>query len=361
MVQVSVSLIVDVRAIRLIIHPTLAAKWLHDMQAALNQENTASDIRHDWRLEELTTLYSQPFNDLMYLAQSVHRRNFDPNTIQLSTLLSIKSGACPEDCAYCPQSARFDTHVEPSRLMDLETVLSAATAAKQAGATRFCMGAAWRSPKDKDIDQLLPVIEGVRSLGLETCMTLGMLSGPQTDRLAAAGLDYYNHNLDTSPEFYGEIISTRTYQDRLETLDHVRQANIKVCCGGIVGLGESPQDRAGLIRTLANMPSHPESVPINLLVRVAGTPLENAAAVDPLDFVRTIALTRIAMPASMVRLSAGRSNMSDELQALCFLAGANSIFYGDQLLTTENPVALADRNLLARLGLRPSEQKRELA
>ncbi|MEX2481864.1 MAG: biotin synthase BioB [Gammaproteobacteria bacterium] len=311
-------------------------------------------FRHDWAAAEVRTLFERPFNDLLFEAHTTHRRHFDPNEVQLSTLLNIKTGGCPEDCAYCPQSARFDTTVEPAPVLDVDTVMASARAARAAGATRFCMGAAWRAPKDRDLDQVIPLIEGVRELGMETCVTLGMLTAAQTARLADAGLDYYNHNLDTSPEFYGEIISTRTYEDRLQTLRHVREANINVCCGGIVGLGESIDDRSELLRTLANMPKHPESVPINLLVRVAGTPLADVAAVHPIDFVRTIAVARILMPESHVRLSAGRTGMTDELQALCYFAGANSIFYGEQLLTTANPEVMADRALFTRLGLSAS-------
>lgn len=308
-------------------------------------------LRHDWGADEVSALFARPFNDLLFEAHTLHRAHFDPNEVQLSTLLNIKSGGCPEDCAYCPQSARFDTGVDNTPVLELERVLSAARAAKAAGATRFCMGAAWRRPKDRDLDQVLPLIEGVRELGMETCVTLGMLTEPQAQRLADAGLDYYNHNLDTSPEYYGEIITTRTYQDRLDTLEAVRRADINVCCGGIVGLGEDRADRAELLRTLANLPTHPESVPINLLVRVEGTPLADAGTVDPFDFVRTIAVARILMPASHVRLSAGRTSMNDELQALSFFAGANSIFYGDELLTTENPAVKADQALFDRLGL----------
>ena len=313
-------------------------------------------LRHDWTASEVRALFEQPFNDLLYQAQTVHRANFDPNRVQLSTLLNIKSGGCPEDCAYCPQSVRFDTNVTADPVLPLEQVLEAAARAKAAGATRFCMGAAWRAPKDRDLDQVIPLIEGVRAQGLETCVTLGMLTTSQVDKLRDAGLDYYNHNLDTSPEYYGNIISTRTYDDRLNTLERVRDAGIKVCCGGIVGLGEGAQDRGELLRTLANLPSHPESVPINLLVRVEGTPLAEAAPVHPIDFVRTIAVARILMPASHVRLSAGRTNMTDELQALCFFAGANSIFYGEQLLTTANPDVSNDQQLFARLGLSPDRQ-----
>ncbi len=314
----------------------------------------ADHLRHDWSRSEAETLFAMPFNDLLFRAHSTHREHFDANVVQLSTLLNIKSGGCPEDCAYCPQSVRYDTGVEATPVLELDEVLKAARAARDAGATRFCMGAAWRSPKDRDLDRVVPLIEGVRALGMETCVTLGMLNAAQASRLADAGLDYYNHNLDTSPEFYGEIISTRTYRDRLDTLDNVRDANIKVCCGGIVGLGEDVADRSAMLTTLANLPRHPESVPINLLVKVEGTPLAATEAVHPIDFVRTIAVARILMPASHVRLSAGRTGMSDELQALCFFAGANSIFYGDELLTTANPAVLADQQLFARLGLSAS-------
>jgi biotin synthase len=282
----------------------------------------------------------------------VHRDNFDPSEVQISTLLSIKTGGCPEDCAYCPQSAKFETGVRAEKLMDLEAVLAEARVAKAGGASRFCMGAAWRSPKDRDLEKVCDMVEGVKALGMETCVTLGMLTGEQAKRLKTCGLDYYNHNLDTSPEFYGEIISTRTYQDRLDTLEHVRAAGINVCCGGIVGMGEKLDDRIGMIATLASLPVHPESVPINMLVRVEGTPLAQTTAIEPLDFVRTIAVARITMPASMVRLSAGREDMSEETQALCFLAGANSIFYGPKLLTTPNPGRDRDMALLDKLGLR---------
>jgi biotin synthase len=298
-------------------------------------------------------LFALPFPDLMFRAQSVHRAHFDPRAVQISTLLSIKTGGCPEDCAYCPQSASYATSVEAHKLMSRAAVLEQARAAKAAGASRFCMGAAWRSPKDRDLDQVCAMVEDVKALGLETCATLGMLSSAQAGRLKAAGLDYYNHNLDTSPEYYGAIITTRTYQDRLDTLGHVRAAGIHVCCGGIVGMGESAEDRVGMIATLASLPVHPESVPINMLVRVEGTPLAHGATLDPIDFVRTIAAARITMPKSMVRLSAGREDMSPETQALCFLAGANSIFYGSQLLTTPNPAPDRDRELMNRLGLVP--------
>jgi biotin synthase len=298
-------------------------------------------------------LFEVPFPDLMYKAQSVHRAHFDPRAVQISTLLSIKTGGCPEDCAYCPQSASYATGVAAEKLMSCDAVLAQARAAKAVGASRFCMGAAWRSPKDRDLDQVCAMVEGVKALGLETCATLGMLTAPQAGRLKAAGLDYYNHNLDTSPEYYGAIITTRTYQDRLDTLGAVREAGIHVCCGGIVGMGESVEDRVGMIATLASLPVHPESVPINMLVRVEGTPLAHGATLDPIDFVRTIAAARITMPQSVVRLSAGREDMSEETQALCFLAGANSIFYGPKLLTTPNPVPDRDLALMSRLGLVP--------
>ncbi|MEJ1974983.1 MAG: biotin synthase BioB [Acetobacteraceae bacterium] len=313
------------------------------------------DIRHDWTRAEVRALLDLPFSDLLFQAQTVHRRYFDPRYVQISTLLSIKTGGCPEDCAYCPQSARFDTAVEATRMMRVADVLEQARAAKAQGADRFCMGAAWRSPKDRDLDDVCAMVEGVRGLGMETCVTLGMLTGPQAMRLKQAGLDYYNHNLDTSPEHYGAIITTRTYQDRLDTLAHVREAGVAVCCGGIVGLGEDLDDRAGLLATLASLPVHPESVPINALVRVEGTPLAGGEPVDALDFVRVIAAARIAMPRSVIRLSAGREGMSDEAQALCFLAGANSIFRGPKLLTTPNVAEDRDTHLLSRLGLRPMQ------
>ena len=307
--------------------------------------------RSDWTREEISALFAQPFADLMFRAQSVHRAHFDANQVQTSTLLSIKTGGCPEDCGYCSQSAKNETGLKASKLMEVEAVLADARAAKAAGASRFCMGAAWRNPKDKDLDKVCEMVEGVRALGMETCVTLGMLTAPQASRLKQAGLDYYNHNLDTSPEYYRHIISTRTYQDRLDTLEHVRGAGINVCCGGIVGMGESAEDRIGLIHALATLPAHPESVPINALVQIEGTPQALSTPLDPLDFVRTIAVARITMPKSFVRLSAGREEMSDETQALCFLAGANSIFYGERLLTTPNPVAGKDRALFARLGI----------
>jgi biotin synthase len=309
--------------------------------------------RHNWSRNEIEQLLDLPFNDLLYQAQTVHRTCFDPNAVQISTLLSIKTGACPEDCAYCPQSAHHAVELERERLLALEEVESAARAARANGATRFCMGAAWRNPTDRNLDRVIEMITVVRAQGLETCVTLGMLTGTQAQRLAEAGLDYYNHNLDTSPEFYGEIISTRTYRDRLDTLSEVRAAGMRVCTGGILGMGESRRDRAGLLQQLANLPQHPESVPINQLVQVEGTPLHGTDPLDPLEFVRTIAVARILMPGSHVRLSAGRTDMSDELQALCFLAGANSIFYGERLLTTPNPEANQDRQLFQRLGIHP--------
>jgi biotin synthase len=312
-------------------------------------------VRHDWTRGEIGALFDLPFPELMFRAQSVHREHFDPTEVQISTLLSIKTGGCPEDCAYCPQSARYYTGVEAEKLMTLETELAEARAAKSAGASRFCMGAAWRSPKDRDLEHVCEMVAAVKALGLETCATLGMLTGAQAQRLKRAGLDFYNHNLDTSPEFYGSIITTRVYQDRLETLDYVRDAGINVCCGGIVGMGESRADRIGMIAALAALPVHPESVPINMLVRVAGTPLAEEPPLDPLEFVRTIAVARITMPRSVVRLSAGREDMSEETQALCFLAGANSIFYGPKLLTTANPERDRDRVLMGKLGLSPME------
>ncbi len=315
----------------------------------------AAALRHDWTREEIRALFALPFPELIFRAQSVHRLHFDPTEVQISTLLSIKTGGCPEDCAYCPQSVHYETGVKAEKLMGFDAVLAEARSARAAGASRFCMGAAWREPKDRDLDKVCEMVEGVRALGLETCATLGMLTAAQARRLKAAGLDYYNHNLDTSPEHYGEIISTRTYQERLDTLGHVRDAGIHVCCGGIVGMGEGAEDRIGMIATLATLPGHPESVPINMLVRVAGTPLSQVQPLDPLDFVRTIAVARITMPKSVVRLSAGREDMSDETQALCFLAGANAIFYGPKLLTTPNPGRDRDMRLLDRLGMRRME------
>jgi biotin synthase len=310
-----------------------------------------AELRHDWSVVEVTALLDQPFNDLVFRAQSTHRAHFDPNRVQVSTLLSIKTGACPEDCGYCSQSARNETGLERERLLPLEEVAAAAEAAKAQGATRFCMGAAWRNPTDTNLDRVVAMVETVHDLGLETCVTLGMLTAAQTERLRTAGLDYYNHNLDTSPELYGSIVTTRTYQDRLDTLARVREAGIKVCSGGILGMGESRRDRASLLCQLANLAEHPESVPINLLVQVEGTPLYGSPELDPLDLVRTIAAARLMMPRSYVRLSAGRSDMSDELQALCFLAGANSVFYGERLLTTPNADTDRDRRLFERLGL----------
>ncbi len=315
-----------------------------------------TQIRHDWTPAEVETLFNLPFNDLLFQAQTVHRQHFDPNAVQVSTLLSIKTGACPEDCKYCPQSNRYDTGLEKEKLMEVEKVLQEAKAAKDTGASRFCMGAAWRSPKKKDMPYVTAMVKGVKEMGLETCMTLGMLTSEQAAELAEAGLDYYNHNLDTSPEFYGEIITTRTYSDRLDTLANVRDAGIKVCSGGIVGMGETVKDRAGLLIQLANMPQHPESVPINMLVRVEGTPLAEQAELDPFDFIRTIAVARIMMPQSHVRLSAGREEMNEEMHALAYFAGANSIFYGEKLLTTANPESNKDLQLFDRLGIKPEQR-----
>ena len=312
-----------------------------------------TEIRHDWTRAEIEALLDLPFSDLIFAAQVVHREHFDANRVQVSTLLSIKTGACPEDCGYCPQSAHHQVDLERERLLPLEEVLQAARDARAKGATRFCMGAAWRNPTDRNLDRVIEMVQAVREQGLETCMTLGMLTPEQAQRLAEAGLDYYNHNLDTSPEFYGEVISTRTYQERLDTLGFVREAGMSVCTGGILGMGESRQDRAGLLQQLANLPKHPESVPINQLVQVEGTPLHGTETLDPFEFVRTVAVARILMPQSHVRLSAGRTAMSDEMQALCFLAGANSIFYGERLLTTPNPETDHDRTLFARLGIQP--------
>ena len=317
----------------------------------------ASEPRHDWTSAEVQALFEQPLNDLLFAAQWVHRQHFDPNSVQVSTLLSIKTGRCPEDCAYCPQSVRFDTGLAVEPLMPLEAVKKAAARAKEAGATRFCMGASYRGPKDKDLDPIVDMIKEVKALGLEACVTLGLLRDGQAQRLAEAGLDYYNHNLDTSESYYPEIISTRRYQDRLDTLASVREAGVKVCCGGILGLGESRHDRAELLQTLAALDPQPESVPINRLVKVPGTPLEAAEDLDSFEFVRAIAVARILMPGSQLRLSAGRAGFSDEMQALCFLAGANSIFYGDKLLTTENPGPNRDEALFARLGLQPERHE----
>jgi biotin synthase len=314
----------------------------------------AAGAERPWTIDEVATLLALPMNDLLHRAQQTHRAHHDPNVVQLSTLLSIKTGGCPEDCGYCPQAARYHTGVDNEAMLSLTTVAAAATAAKAAGATRFCMGAAWRGPKDRDLEPVLAMVREVKALGLETCATLGMLRVGQAERLKQAGLDYYNHNLDTAPDFYGEIITTRDYGDRLETLERVRAAGIRVCCGGIVGMGESREQRAGLIAQLANLDPYPESVPINNLVQVEGTPLYGGEAIDPLEFVRTIAAARITMPRAMVRLSAGRQQMGDGIQALCFHAGANSIFYGEKLLTTGNPDIAADQALFARLGLQAS-------
>lgn len=312
---------------------------------------SSQQIRNDWTTAEVEALFAMPFNDLLFKAQTVHRAHFDPNEVQVSTLLSIKTGACPEDCKYCPQSARYDTGLEKERLLEVEKVIERAKEAKAAGSTRFCMGAAWRNPKERDMPYVTKLISEVKKLGLETCMTLGMLSREQATALRQAGLDYYNHNLDTSPEYYGDIITTRTYQDRLDTLDNVRQAGMNVCSGGIVGMGESGKDRAGLLIALANLPQQPESVPINMLVKVEGTPLDNVDDLEPFEFIRTIAVARIMMPASHVRLSAGRENMNEQMQALCFMAGANSIFYGCKLLTTSNPDTHEDVQLFRKLGI----------
>jgi biotin synthase len=318
-----------------------------------NSTSTNATVRHDWTRSEVQALFSQPFNDLLFQAQTVHRRHFNPNHVQVSTLCSIKTGACPEDCAYCPQSARYDTGLEREKLMAVEKVIGEAKVAKAGGATRFCMGAAWRSPKGKDMPYVVDMVKGVKALGLETCMTLGMLDEGQAKSLSQAGLDYYNHNLDTSPEYYGDIITTRTYQDRLTTLANVREAGMKVCCGGIVGMGEDEGDRIGLLLQLANMTDHPESVPINMLVKVEGTPLAELQDLDAFEFIRTIAVARILMPESHVRLSAGREEMNEQMQAMAFFAGANSIFYGAKLLTTANPEASKDMQLFARLGISP--------
>jgi biotin synthase len=326
-------------------------------EISLSPVAASASLRHDWTRQEVLALFALPFTELLHRAGTVHRAHFDPAEIQVSTLLSVKTGGCPEDCGYCPQAARYHTGVDATKLMSTDEVVAKAQQAKAAGASRFCMGAAWRGPKDRDIAPVLAMISEVRALGMETCATLGMLKAGQAERLREAGLDYYNHNLDTSPEFYGEIVSTRDYQDRLDTLDRVRDAGMHVCCGGIVGMGESRRARAGLIAQLANLDPYPESVPINHLVQVEGTPLHDKfhgdAALDPLEFVRTIAIARITMPTAMVRLSAGRREMGEPVQALCFLAGANSIFYGDKLLTTGNPEVGADRALFAKLGLAP--------
>ncbi len=316
-----------------------------------------ADLRHNWTLDEVRALFNQPFNDLLFQAQTVHRQHFNPNEVQVSTLLSIKTGACPEDCKYCPQSGHYNTGLDKEKLMEVQKVLNAAAEAKAIGSTRFCMGAAWKHPSAKDMPYVLEMVKGVKALGLETCMTLGTLSEEQTMALADAGLDYYNHNLETSPEFYGNIITTRTYADRLKTLSYVRDAGMKICSGGILGMGESLDDRLGLLIQLANLPEHPESVPINMLVKVAGTPLENVEDVDSFDFIRTLAVARILMPKSHVRLSAGREQMNEQMQSLAFFAGANSIFYGEKLLTTGNPDAEKDMRLFARLGIRPEARE----
>ena len=323
-------------------------------------EQSISAIRHDWQREEVQALYDLPMNDLLFQAQTTHRQYFDPNAIQLSTLLNIKTGACAEDCSYCSQSVANDTTLKVEPLMNEATVMESAIEAKKNGASRFCMGAAWRSPTPKGFERILEIISRVKSLGLETCATLGMLTSEQAYQLKQAGLDYYNHNLDTSAEYYDKVITTRTYQDRLDTLSFVRDAGMKVCCGGIVGMGEEQTDRVGLLMTLANLEHHPESVPVNLLVKIEGTPLAETEELDIFEFIRCIAVARILMPASLVRLSAGRQSLSDEAQAMCFLAGANSIFYGERLLTTENPEADADRLLFDRLGLHPLELDKEL-
>ena len=324
-------------------------------------QSPASDVavRHDWKRSEIDALFALPFNDLLFQAANVHRAHFDPNAVQVSTLLSIKTGACPEDCKYCSQSGHYNTELEKEKLLEVARVVEEAQAARDKGASRFCMGAAWRSPREKDMPYVLDMVRQVKSLGLETCMTLGMLDQGQADALADAGLDYYNHNLDTSPEYYGQVITTRTYNDRLSTLANVRDAGMKVCCGGIVGMGEQRDDRVGLLQQLANLPHHPESVPINMLVKIEGTPLEDVDDLDPFEFVRTVAVARILMPQSYVRLSAGRQEMNDEAQALCFLAGANSIFYGERLLTTDNPEANHDQQLFKRLGIHPLDLRHE--
>ncbi|WP_420475691.1 biotin synthase BioB [Noviherbaspirillum sp. ST9] len=312
-----------------------------------------------WPVAKIEELFNLPFSDLLFRAQQVHRENFDPQEVELATLMSIKTGGCPEDCGYCPQAARYDTGVKAQKILELETVLDAARKAKEHGATRFCMGAAWREPKDRDLDHVEAMVRGVKDLGMEACVTLGMLGEGQAERLKAAGLDYYNHNLDTAPEFYNNIITTRDYQNRLDTLERVRNAGIKVCCGGIVGMGESRRQRAGLVAQLANMDPYPESVPVNNLVQVEGTPLHGTDPIDPLEFVRTIAVARITMPKARVRLSAGRREMGEAVQAMCFVAGANSIFYGDKLLTTGNPDVEADRVLLEKLGMKVKHTQHE--
>jgi biotin synthase len=338
----------------------MATQNLDVIGSCLDTRPPDPQVRHDWSLAEVEDLMALPFADLIFRAQSLHRAYFDPNRVQISRLLSIKTGKCPEDCGYCSQSAHYDTGLQAAPLMDIEPVLDAARQAKAQGASRFCMGTAWRGPSDakggRDFERVLAMVEGVKALGLETCATLGLLDGDQANRLKDSGLDYYNHNIDTSPEFYGKVITTRTFQDRLDTLDHVRDAGMKVCCGGILGMGETRQDRARMLQVLANLSEHPESVPINQLIAMPGTPLESVAGLDPFEFVRTVAVARIMMPASHVRLSAGRSEMSDELQSLCFLAGANSIFAGDRLLTADNPGIDHDQDLFDRLGVQPEER-----
>ena len=334
------------------LEPTMENKTYRPAETD-HQNNLGEEVRTDWVLDEVRSLFDLPFNDLLFKAQNIHRVWFNPNKVQMSTLLSIKTGGCPEDCGYCSQSVKFDTGLDASALMKVEEVLKAARQAKDGGATRFCMGAAWRNPKDRDMDAICAMIEGVKSLGMESCATLGMLTAQQAEELKAAGLNYYNHNIDTSRRYYKEIISTRTMDDRIETLDYVRSAGLNVCCGGIVGMGESRDDRIDMLHALATMPSHPQSVPINMLVRVEGTPLGGANNLDSFDFVKTIAVARILMPKSVVRLSAGRENMNEEFQALCFAAGANSIFIGEELLTTPNPKLAQDRDMFARLGIEP--------
>jgi biotin synthase len=334
----------------------MPAQAISSSRPIISPASLAGPVRHDWTLDEARQLFKLPFNDLIFGAQSIHREHFDPNEVQVSSLLSIKTGSCSEDCAYCPQSAHYDTGLGKEDLLPVEDVLEAARQAKAQGAGRFCMGAAWRSPNDRDIERVCTMVEGVKALGMETCLTLGMLTDTQTNRLKEAGLDYYNHNLDTSEAYYSEIITTRTYQDRLDTISHVRAAGMSVCCGGIVGMGESREQRATFIARLANLSPYPESVPINHLVPVAGTPLADQPPMDPLEFVRTIAVARITMPKARVRLSAGRQELGRAVQAMCFQAGANSIFYGDKLLTTENPEANADMQLFAKLGLKPEQR-----
>jgi biotin synthase len=359
--RTEVEKVLDGRISALACPERLPSQAVEGLDAARTQRDL--EIRNDWTRAEITALFDLPFNDLLWQAQTVHRRHHDANAVQLSTLLSIKTGGCAENCGYCSQAAGNDTDLKATKLMVVEEVLEAAREAKAGGSERFCMGAAWRSPKDRDMDAIVAMVEGVKAMGLETCMTLGMLSDDQTDRLAKAGLDYYNHNLDTSPEYYGDVVTTRTYDDRLQTLERVRDAGINVCCGGIVGMGESRADRVGFLHALATLPEHPGSVPINELVPIEGTPLGDmlkgvpTAQIDEIEFVRTVAVARITMPASVVRLSAGRESMSDATQALCFLAGANSIFTGDKLLTTGNAGGDSDARLFAKLGLKPSLTK----